>query len=178
VILRLRSLPLVALLAVACDPVHDQAIAALGPEQPGVRQGPLHRPGQPCLQCHDGELGDPARFTVAGTVFTSPGDLTPAPGVQVNITDATGATCPNAVLTNAAGNFYVTPQQCDPVFPLRISLSEQMYSTPVAFMQTLVGGNGTTTPVNGACATCHFDPAGSSSPGHVYLKVPDGGTPL
>ena len=42
-------------------------------EAPGVRRGPLHRPGQPCLLCHDGALGDPQRFTVAGTVFQTPG---------------------------------------------------------------------------------------------------------
>lgn len=166
-----------ALLLAACDPTHDSQIAALGPEKAGVRQGPLHRPGQPCLVCHDGELGDPARFTVAGTVFQSPSSSQGADGVQVNITDAHGATC-SGVVTNTAGNFYVTPQQCDPVFPLRVSLSRQMYAAPSAIMQTLVTGNGTTTPIDGACATCHFDPAGSSSPGHVYLYADDGGTPL
>ena len=65
------SAALVAL--AACDPVHGDAISALGPEAPDVRQGPLHRPGQPCLLCHDGALGDPQRFTIAGTVFETQG---------------------------------------------------------------------------------------------------------
>ncbi len=168
---------LVALLLVpACDPVHDDAIAALGPEQAGVRQGPLHRPGQPCLQCHDGELGDPQRFTVAGTVFLTPDGLAPADGVDVRVIDAHDAVC--SISTNAAGNFYFTPETCDPTFPLKVELRPQPNLPPAAVMQTLVEGNGTTTPINGACASCHFDPAGPNSPGHVYLKTDDGGAPL
>jgi hypothetical protein len=29
-----------------------------------------------------------------------------------------------------------------------------------------------------ACATCHFDPAGPTSPGHITVQTDDGGTPL
>ena len=155
----------------ACDPVVDDAIAALGPETPGVRQGPLHRPGQPCLLCHDGALGDPQRFTVAGTVFQTTGARNAAPNVTVNIVDATGAAI--ALSTNAAGNFYATPGQYDPAFPLRINLTSDGLTVQ---METLVEGNGTV-EANGACASCHFDPAGPSSPGHVALRLDDGGVP-
>src|ERR1700683_3328645 len=55
---------LVGALMVGCNPVLDDAIADLGPEKPGVHPGPLHRPGQPCLLCHDGALGDPQAFSV------------------------------------------------------------------------------------------------------------------
>ncbi len=155
----------------ACDPVVDDAVAALGPEAPGVRQGPLHRPGQPCLLCHDGALFDPPRFTVAGTIFQTTGARVAAPGVTVDIVDATGASI--ALSTNAAGNFYVTPDQYDPTFPLRVSLLSGGLTVQ---MMTLVEGNGTV-EANGACASCHFDPAGPSSPGHVALSLDDGGVP-
>ena len=156
----------------ACDPVHDDAIAALGPEAPGVRRGPLHRPGQPCLLCHDGATGDPQRFTVAGTVFETSGALVAAPGATVALLDAHGSG--TQLTTNAAGNFYATPGQYDPTFPIQVTV--QGTGGQTVHMQTLIAGNGTVEP-DGACASCHFDPAGPSSPGHVCLTLDDGGTP-
>jgi hypothetical protein len=156
----------------ACDPVHDQAVAALGPEAAGVPHGPLHRPGQPCTLCHDGALGDPPRFTVAGTVFVTPSSRVPAVGAVVGVTDANGASI--QLLANGAGNFYVTPSDYDPAFPLQVNVTGASGGTVT--MQTLIGGNGTVEP-NGGCATCHVDPAGASSPGHVCLTLDDGGTP-
>ncbi len=167
------SAALVSLAAsTACDPVHDDAIAALGPEAPGVRQGPLHRPGQPCLLCHDGAMGDPPRFTVAGTVFSTPGTLLAVEGATVQLVDANGSGA--QVTTNSAGNFYATPGDYSPTFPLQVTVAGP--AGPTVHMQTLIGGNGTVEP-NGACASCHFDPAGPNSPGHVCLTLDDGGTP-
>lgn len=170
------SFAVVAVLAApaagGCDPVHDDTVAALGPEAPGVRRGPLHRPGQPCLVCHDGALGDPQRFTVAGTVFTTPATRDGAQGAVVTITDVNGWSI--NLTANAAGNFYATPSQYDPTFPLQTRLRGPSGET--ATMQTLIEGNGTVEP-NGACASCHFDPAGPSSPGHVCVTLDDGGTP-
>ncbi len=160
-----------AVAVASCDPVIDDEIAALGPEAPGVPRGPLHRPGQPCLLCHDGALGDPQRFTIAGTVFQTTGSRDAAVGVTVNVVDANGASY--ALSTNAAGNFYVTPDQYDPTFPLAFDLT---FDGLRVQMQTLVGGNGTV-EANGACASCHYDPAGPSSPGHVALETGDGGVP-
>ncbi len=166
---------LVALAALAsvaaCDPVRADAINALGPEAPGVRRGPLHRPGQPCLYCHDGALGDPQRFTIAGTVFETPSATFAAAGVVVSLVDAKGSAID--LRTNAAGNFYTTPGQYDPTFPIQATIQA---GSQVVRMQTLIEGNGTVEP-NGACATCHFDPAGPSSPGHVSMALDDGGTP-
>lgn len=156
----------------ACDPVHDDAIAALGPEAPGVRRGPLHRPGQPCLLCHDGAIGDPQRFTVAGTVYETSGALVAADGVGVLLVDANGSS--TTLTTNAAGNFYATPSQYDPTFPIQVTLLGPGSQT--VRMQTLIEGNGTVEP-NGSCASCHFDPQGPSTPGHVCLTLDDGGTP-
>jgi hypothetical protein len=167
---------LAALLALACssgcDPVHDDAVAALGGEAPGVGHGPTHRPGQPCLLCHDGAFRDPPRFTVAGTVFRTPGDRIAVVGATVTVVDARGATID--LETNSAGNFYSTPGQYEPTFPLQVSIRAP--GGPVVHMQTLIEGNGTIEP-NGACASCHFYPPGPSSPGHVYLTLDDGGTP-
>jgi len=165
--MRLRFLLLVALgasIADACDPVHDNAIAALGGEAPGVPRGPLHRPGQPCVLCHDGSIGDPPGFSVAGTVFINPTDLQPAVDAGVNLTDSHGNVF-NAT-TNAVGNFFVLPHQFQPAYPMKVSV--QFDNTTVK-MTADVGRNG-------SCATCHFDPPGPASPGHVYVP-PDGGTP-
>ena len=162
-----------ALLAAgACDPAHDDAIAALGPEAPGVRRGPLHRPGQPCLLCHDGAIGDPQRFTVAGTVYETLGGNLPAVGASVVLVDARGSS--TALPTNAAGNFYATPSKYDPTYPVQVTVEGPSGET--VRMQTLIEGNGTVEP-NGACASCHFDPPGPSSPGHVSLALDDGGIP-
>jgi hypothetical protein len=156
----------------ACDPVHDDAIAALGPEAAGVRRGPLHRPGQPCLLCHDGAVGDPQRFTVAGTVYDTPSAQVASVRASVVLVDANAVRF--QVLTNAAGNFYATPSEYDPTFPIQAAVTGPAGQT--APMQTLIEGNGTVEP-NGGCASCHFDPSGRNSPGHLCVTLDDGGAP-
>jgi hypothetical protein len=151
----------------ACDPVHDDAVAALGGETPGVRPGPLHRPGQPCLLCHDGAFGDPPAFSVAGTIFEAPSDHAPVDGADVHLTDSSGSLSRDFT-TNAAGNFYVPADDWAPVFPLAVAVKPQ--EGPDVFMHTLAN--------DGSCATCHADPPGSDSPGHVSIRLDDGGTPL
>ena len=153
-----------ALLA-ACDPVRQQAVDDLGGEVPGVRQGPLHRPGQPCLLCHNGELGNPSRFSIAGTVFKSEDSRVAAVGVTVQITGANAKT-PYTTTTNAAGNFFAMPSEFSPVYPLAVSVTS---AGVVTKMTSLINGDG-------SCATCHTDPAGPTSAGHVYTS-PDGGVP-
>ncbi len=148
---------------VACDPVHEDAVASLGGEERGVRQGPLHRPGQPCLLCHDGTIGNPPAFSLAGTVFQRVGSTTPAVGAVVNIVSSNNTT--HSATTNAAGNFYITPQEYTPQYPLAISVTA---SGSTIEMKTLVN-------TAGSCATCHKDPAGPSAAGHVYLS--DAGAP-
>ena len=150
----------------ACDPVVDDAIGALGGESPSVRRGPLHRPGQPCLLCHDGATGDPPAFSVAGTIFLLSSGTQGANGATVSLTDANGSAF-NAI-TNAAGNFYVTPGQWTPTYPMTVVVNPS--AGPTVTMHTDVGRDG-------SCASCHVDPAGPSSPGHVSLTLDDGGTP-
>jgi hypothetical protein len=146
-------------IAGACDPVVSDEVASLGDNAPGVRNGPLHRPGQPCLVCHDGAIRNPSAFSVAGTVFANPSpDTTPASDVQVVLTDSNNAKF--TATTNAAGNFYVTPTQFAPAYPMRVELN--VGSTRVC-MFTHVGRDG-------SCAGCHTDPLGPRSPGHVTTK--------
>ena len=154
------ALAVAAALAGSCDPVHDDAQAALGGETPGVPPGPLHRPGQPCLACHDGETGDPPAFSMAGTVFLDANGLTPAPGAALLLTNADGTTA--TATTNAAGNFFLTPGTYAPKYPVHLT-SITMGSVSIT-MHSHIGGNG-------SCAGCHADPPGPDSPGHVYFDV-------
>ncbi len=152
----------------ACDPVHSNAVDALGGEAPGVRTGPTHRPGQPCLLCHDGKLGDPPPFSVAGTIFLTPNDPRAANGVDgasVVITDATGDA--RTFATNQAGNFYVPVSEWTPTYPLRVRVTYRTYDVT---MTSHIGRDG-------SCAGCHFTPTGPDSPGPVALDWGDGGVP-
>jgi hypothetical protein len=144
--------------------VHANAVDALGGEAAGVRRGPTHRPGQPCLVCHDGALGDPNAFSVAGTIFVNADDLTPADGASVNLTSSNGAEI--RTTANAAGNFYLLPSQYTPAYPMKVDVE---YRNIVVKMVSNIGRDG-------SCAGCHADPAGPTSPGHVYIP-PDGGAP-
>lgn len=147
-----------------CDPVHDDLKASLGDEAPGVREGPLHRPGQPCTVCHDGQIGDPSEFSVAGTVFQNQNDRVGAEGAVVTMYSSDGKIY--RATTNEAGNFYVSPQEFDVAYPMK---TDVLYKGITVQMTTNIGRDG-------ACNQCHTDPAGPTSPGHVYIP-PDGGTP-
>jgi hypothetical protein len=149
----------VAALAGSCDPVHLQQEDVLGDNAPGVQNGPLHRPGQPCLVCHDGD------FSMAGTIFVGGNDTTPLPGATVTLTSADGTTA--SFTTNAAGNFYAQVGDYTPHYPIHVAVTSGGTTVKMA---SHVGGNG-------SCAFCHVDPAAPSSPGHVYFDVPNGIAP-
>jgi hypothetical protein len=168
--LLLVSSALAALLGggLGCDPVHSNAIDALGDEAPGVRRGPTHRPGQPCLLCHDGKPGDPGEFAVAGTVFVNPNDITPsngASGADVLMTDASGAKY--TATTNEVGNFFVTAGQWTPSYPMRVSIT---FNGKTIVMVSHIGRDG-------SCSSCHAYPVSSTSAGPVALGWPDGAVP-
>lgn len=147
--------------ATACtiDPFHSDAVAALGPETRGVRRGPLHRPGQPCLTCHGG--AGPAHFvmSVAGTVYQQDNGRVPFANALVKLTDSRGHHIVTG--TNCAGNFFVQPAEFTPVYPMWVAVS--------------YGGQDTNmnTPIFrwGSCGGCHVDPRGPSSPGHVFFQL-------
>lgn len=154
---------LLGLAAIAsCDPVHSNKVASLGGEAPGVRTGPEHRGGQPCLECHDGKLGDPNAFSVAGTIYENADSKTPAVGAVVMLTSSNGSPIFDKT-TNSAGNFYMTAGEYTPSYPMEVSVS---YRGTTVKMISAIGRAG-------SCGTCHSDPAGNASAGHIY--IPDGG---
>jgi hypothetical protein len=163
---------LLAFCAAACsDPVQDALIAALPGEVPGIRTGPMHRAGQPCPICHSSYGGRHPTFTVAGTLFQKPTNKVGVEFATVHVTDVTGDA--RDLTTNCVGNFYIADTQWNPAFPLWVTVSDPATST-TATMTTKIGRD------NG-CAECHADPAGTDSPGHVYLtndpSVPDATPP-
>jgi hypothetical protein len=145
----------------ASDPVHDEEVTALGSEVPGIPEGPYHRAGQPCTVCHGPEGPASTQFSIAGTIFDSPSTLVGVGKVQVLLVDSIGSSPPTPPVTNCVGNFYLTPEQWTPEFPVAV----QVYSA--GMMATMLTQIGRAT----SCAECHTDPPGSTSPGHVYLGV-------
>jgi hypothetical protein len=150
----------------ACvDETHDAQVAALGGEAPGVSPGPDHRPGQPCVLCH-GTAGPASTvFSVAGTIYAVQGQRAPAVGAKVNMEDVNGHTY--TFTTNAAGNFYGTPGQWSPTYPLAVNVAQ---GQDTQMMISHVGRNG-------SCASCHTDPPSVTSPGAVYAATAPVGSP-
>jgi hypothetical protein len=170
-----------AALAAACsDPVVDDAIAALGPEDPGG-PGPEHRPGQPCVLCHS--KGGPASskaFAVAGTVYQTPTGTDGADQVTVEFVDANG-TGPRAnPTTGPSGNFWVPIEDWENLaFPIRVGLYDDADKPPTQQMVSLIGREG-------SCNFCHRPlPSGDlskaqidqtrSSAGQIYFGSGGGG---
>jgi len=98
------------------DPVHDQAIDDLGGEAAGVEPGPEHRPGQPCLLCHDGHGSGGGEFSIAGTLYQRAGGRAPLVGALVRIIDSTGRQY--GVRSNCAGNFIIDAGSFRPKYPI------------------------------------------------------------
>ena len=144
------------------DPVHDRAVARLGNEQGSP--GELHRAGQPCATCHNAKSGPAdSDFSVGGTVFAMRASRVGVEGVRVELTDSEG-TSPPLVVTNCAGNFWVTRATWDPVLPIvSVRLSKD---TTIRAKHPLIGGAA-------SCADCHEETSARSDPltkvGAIYL---------
>jgi hypothetical protein len=160
-----------ALCGVSCelthgDPVHEAQVEALGPEQPGISEGPFHRAGQPCNVCHGKQGPAKAQFSLAGTVFAAPSGSASqaAMGVEnaaVGIIDSVGA--PFLASTNCVGNFYVAPDRYNPTFPILVAVSKG--KTAVLMTSHITRET--------SCASCHTREVSDTSPGQVYLSTPD-----
>lgn len=149
------------------DATHDQEVAALGGENPAVPQGPLHRPGQPCVVCHGGAGPASQVFSVAGTIFLYEADPNQgANGAVVQMQDAKGSAW--HVATNSAGNFFVLASDWTPTYPMTVPSVSQGNS--MQLMSTLDNRAG-------SCASCHGLQPGPDSVGPVYVvgPAPDGG---
>jgi hypothetical protein len=180
-----------ALFGACANPVHDDAVTALGPEAPGVPPGPTHRPGQPCLTCHGGQGPASEQFSIGGTAYETQrlplSDGAPAPasaplvGATVQLTDssslgdASDAGAGNATqttTTNSVGNFFILESDWAPVFPIgglgtnhEIQICQGTCASSTvakAYMMTAIGRDG-------SCADCHYYPPGPLSPGPLYL---------
>jgi hypothetical protein len=139
------------------DPALEAEIAALGPEPPGVPIGPLHRPHQPCVLCHQAG-GNASEFLVGGTVDYDGRGVQPVANVQVVMIDLAGSI--HRVTTNCAGNFFVRATDWQPRLPIWASLQSGDYRIDME------------SPIyrEGSCAACHFAPAGPRSAGNVFLS--------
>ena len=154
----LVGLGIIALLSGGCeDPVRQEQLAALGPEAANVPPGPLHRPGQPCLLCHE-PMGLASPFTVAGTVFQTLAESPPVGGVEVRLIDAARRSF--VAYTNCVGSFFVTPSEYEPVLPLWVSLSGQGLNIAME------------SPMHkdGDCGFCHQSKKSPFSAGRVFLS--------
>jgi hypothetical protein len=144
------------------DPVHDQEVQALGPENPAIPKGEYHRAGQPCTVCHGPEGPAQTQFSVAGTIFWNPYQTgaVGANNATVSLVDSLGSTF--EIATNCVGNFWVSPSLYSPAFPMLASIGIQGQPTSSMFTQI---------SRSGSCATCHADPPNYDAVGHVYLSV-------
>jgi hypothetical protein len=147
------------------DPQHEAAVAALGPEDPKIPVGPLHRAGQPCMLCHD--LGEDATaFNLAGTVYRDNVSATPLTDAEVLVVDA--AANHFTAHTNCFGNFYVGATGFEPVWPFWVTIRQGANDSAMG------------SPVHRerSCAACHFNPAGPRTAGQVYLTSDDFVVPM
>jgi hypothetical protein len=150
------------------DPVHSHLVDSLGGEAPGVPEGPLHRPGQPCVACH-GHLG-PADtiFSLAGTIYQDATMTSKVlPDATVHFEDLNGKTYDTAV--NCAGNFFVMDDDYHPAWPVWVTIGYGFFGG-MQFTHPM------TSPVyrEASCAMCHVDNGNTSNISdtvpHVYLS--------
>ena len=142
------------------DPLERAKVAALGPEDPAIPVGPLHRAGQPCAVCHrPGGLASP--HTASGTVYRDPLARIAVADVVVALIDAGGRTY--STKTNCAGSFYVKDTEFTPTYPFWVSVQLGEFPWKMS------------SPIHreASCAACHVDPAGPTSAGHVFLTNDD-----
>jgi len=156
--LLLVPLAAAALLGSSCsNPVHSNIVNSLGGEVSGVPQGEYHRAGQPCAACHGPDGPAKTEFSLAGTVFYGPNAAVGVDQVSVQFFDSRGSTF--VATTDCVGNFFVTPEQYSPFFPVAVQISKGNNS---AQMVSHIGREA-------SCAQCHKDPLYYDAPGHIHL---------
>jgi hypothetical protein len=116
------------------------------------REGPTHRPGQPCLLCHG--------FAVAGTVYRYATDTRGLSGVEVELSDDAGHSA--TAITNSTGNFIFERDPWTPLYPLHVTLRLGGVEKQ---MRNVVHREG-------SCGECHKPDKGAASPGRIFLEDP------
>lgn len=147
-------------LASACkDPVLEARVEALGPDTGPYPAGPNHRAGAPCTLCHMEGSAASSPFDLGGTVYARVSPKQGLGGVKVRLFDNEGDEL--GVVTNEVGNFFLRKGELGPIdFPIWVELE---YQGEVTAMQAPIFRER-------SCASCHTDPAGPTSPGHVYFR--------
>lgn len=156
------------------DPLHTNAVNALGPEAANIPQGQYHRAGQPCGVCHGAEGPANTQFALAGTVFFGPGSTSNPVGVgNVTIQFLDDAQSMFSVQTNCVGNFWVSPSDWTPQFPVLVSIAGAPQGTTLtATMQSHIGRDP-------SCGNCHQYPTNLNyyeTPGLIHLNGTDNST--
>jgi hypothetical protein len=151
----------IAMLAGAwsCDPVHNDAVNALGPEDPSIPPGPTHRAGQDCGVCHGGSGPGKKTFVAAGTIYKAYDAPDGLQNATVILTDVNGYTTPTAVTTNEVGNFFVTTDDWAPTFPMKVAVTYNGTKSD-ASMKSHMGRAG-------SCGLCHqgdYPPTATQGP--------------
>jgi hypothetical protein len=175
--MRSRLLFAIFVLASCSDPVTSARLDELPGENPNIPVGEYHRPGQPCVVCHNPSgPASGSSFAVAGTVFAQPQATIGVDGATVAMTDTSGSSF--VTKTNCMGNFYVPRPGSnapgptwDPAFPIFVRIYKDGLSRT---MQGQIGRER-------SCANCHYDPLPDttqvfSAAGHISLYL-DSDTP-
>jgi len=154
---------LLALIASCTDPVRDQRVEDLPPED---GPGPDHRAGQACLLCHSEGGRAKTHFAVAGTVFENEAsNAKGAPGIVVKFVDGLGRGPSIDPVTGPSGNFFVPVSDWDPAYPFSVGLYEPGKTEPIQRMKTSVNREG-------SCNFCHRkNPATEDSIGQIFANA-------
>jgi hypothetical protein len=166
----------------ACgDPLRDTRIELLGEEDPNFPADARHRPGQPCVWCHNSYENASPVMAVGGTVFFRPpplaGELPESVppyvvgGFVVRLLGSDGKSI--ELLVNECGNFWATPEQFEPVYPIRTRL----LSINDAGDTIVNVGMGTRIGREESCGACHSEPKSPFSPGAIVVNAPDPANP-
>lgn len=157
------AIALAGMFSCSLDPVHDDAVEALGGEDPAYPEGQYHRAGQPCLVCHGAQgPADGSKFLLAGTVFAGPNKPIPVKDAEVRIVTADKTT--RCFKTNCRGNFFVRPEQFSFFrFPILVNISK---NGQTRIMQGHIGREG-------SCGSCHRPVKFADSPGQIALGTTD-----
>jgi hypothetical protein len=125
----------------------------------GNNESPLMHPGLECISCHS--RSDAPQFAIAGTIYPTGHEYddcngSAAVGAVVHVSDNAGVT--RSFTANSAGNFYGSPSNGWPTFPIRAWVTFQGRTRTMS-----------SAVPSGDCNSCHTLNGASGAPGRVAL---------